>query len=210
MPADRYPPPDSASDRAPAAGFVEFIAVAAVLAIVAVVTAAISAGPAPSPAGVAGLGIDTVDLCAGVDDGYLSGRLYGAIARRIEWRGTAMSCEGGPRPGGDGVRLVFAAPPSRASARLVFVIGISGALDGLAGAERAANITLIDESAGRFFSSGRQERCWTKINSVGGDHARVRVSGDLYCTGSLPSLSDGSSVTLGDFRFSGLLVGDES
>lgn len=150
------------------------------------------------------------DLCQAVDDGYLSGRLYGVLDRAIEWRGTDMTCEGGTRPNGDGLRLVFAAPIGDEQPRLVFVIGISGSVGDLIGAERVANITLIEESSGRFFSSRGQERCWTTVASVDDDGERLRIGGDIYCQGSLPSLSDGSSITLRDFRYSGTLVLDDS
>lgn len=152
---------------------------------------------------------DRVDLCQSVDDAFLSGTLYGAIDRVIEWRGTDMTCEGGPRPDGDGVRLVFAAP-AREGARLVFVIAISGAIGELRGAEHPANLTVIDEASGRFFSAGGQERCWTNVSSVDGDDQQFRIGGEVYCSGSLPSLSDSSSISLRDFRYSGRLTLDAS
>ncbi len=150
------------------------------------------------------------DLCPAVDDGYLSGYLYGALDRAIEWRGTDMTCEGGPRPNDDGVRLVFAAPIDDQRPRLVIVLGISGSIGDLIGAERVANVTLIEESSGRFFSSGGQERCWTTVESVDQESDRLRIGGEIYCQGSLPSLSDGSSITLRDFRYSGRLILDDS
>lgn len=152
----------------------------------------------------------SADLCRSVDDAYLSGTLYGAVSRKIEWRGTDMQCEGGPRPGGGGIRLVFAAPDAVEGDRLVFVIGISGTVTELTDAERVANVTVIDESSGRFFSSRGQDRCWTTVASVDGDGTRFRVGGEIYCSGSLPSLSDGSSISLRDFRYSGRLNLDAS
>lgn len=153
---------------------------------------------------------EQVDLCRSIDAAYLSGRLHGAVDRVIEWRGTDMICEGGFRPDGDGVRLVFAAPGVQGGERLVFVLGISGPIDKLTEAERPANITLIDESSGRFFSAGRQDRCWTTVASVDGTGDGYRIDGEVYCTGSLPSLSDGSSISLRDFRYSGRLILDAS
>jgi len=181
----------------------------AVLALGAVAVV-VANGLAPEPQGTAiqsAIG-DSTDLCQSVDDGFLSGRLYGAIDRVIEWRGTNMKCEGGERPGDDGLRLVFAAPGKADADRLVFVIGISGSIDDLAESERAANVTIIDERTGRFFSSGRQDRCWTIVTSVDDDGLRYTVGGEVYCSGSLPSLTDGSSVSLSDLRYSGRLIFD--
>ncbi|MBT8441839.1 MAG: hypothetical protein KJO76_05580 [Gammaproteobacteria bacterium] len=179
------------------------------LGAVAVVTAN-GLGTGPKGAAMKSAIGDSTDLCRAVDDGFLSGRLYGAIDRTVEWRGTDMKCEGGARPGDDGLRLVFAAPGNVKADRLVFVIGISGSIDDLAESERAANVTIIDEKTGRFFSSGRQDRCWTTVTSVDDDGRRYTIGGEVYCSGSLPSLNDGSSVSLSDLRYSGRLTFDES
>lgn len=203
-PIDSQPQPPRAARAA--------IALAAVAAVAAVGLLATRELAEDGASGVQTVALATTrfDLCQAVDDGYLSGHLYGALDRAIEWRGTDMTCEGGTRPNGNGFRVVFAAPIGDEHPRLVFVIGISGSVGDLIGAERVANITLIEESSGRFFSSGGQERCWTTVQSVDREGERVRIGGEIYCQGSLPSLSDGSSITLRDFRYSGRLVLDDS
>jgi len=193
----------------PARVLIELLAIAAVGTIVARAGIDLARG-APAAASAALSSPGQRDLCESLDDAYLSGTVYGAVERAIEWRGTDMTCQGGPRPNGDGVRLVFAAPGSADGGPLVFVIGISGALGELTDTERAANVTLIDESSGRFFSTGQQERCWTTVTSVADEDDRISVGGEFYCAGSLPSLSDGSSVSLRDFRYSGRLMLDAS
>lgn len=150
------------------------------------------------------------DLCRRIDDAYLSGTLYGAIDRTIEWRGTNMQCDGGLRPGDAGIRLVFAAPDGPGDDRLVFVIGIGGQIDMLVNTERAANLTIIDESDGRFFSSGGGDRCWTTIAAVDRIDDLWQIEGEVYCSGSLPSLSDGAAVALRNFRYAGRLSSDGS
>jgi hypothetical protein len=76
-------------------------------------------------------------------------------------------------------------------------------------------VTVIDEQTGRFFSSGGTGRCWSEISSVtpqartGADPTAYRVDGLLFCLGSLPSLSDGASLTLGDLSFAGRVSLDE-
>ena len=190
-----------------------FVALAAVLGvaiIAALIGTALLALPMRVPGASAALLAGGPDLCAAVDDAYLSGVVYGAVERTIEWRGTDMSCEGGPRPDGDGLRLVFAAPVDARGARLVFVVAIAGPIDGMTSNERAVNVTVIDESTARFYSSAGQERCWTSVDSLVRYDDRLRLGGELYCSGSLPSVSDGSSITLGDFRYSGSLVPDET
>lgn len=192
-----------------AAILIDCAAVIATAGIVASVVSDIGAGRA-SAALASSPEERRLDLCQTVADGYLSGTLYGGLDRKIEWRGDSMRCEGGPRPDGDGLRLVFAAPGDASADGLVIVIGISGPIDSLTAAERPANVTIIDETTGRFFSSGRQERCWTTVNSADGDGTRYRVAGEVYCSGSLPSMSDGSSVSLRGFRYAGRVMMDAS
>jgi len=155
----------------------------------------------------------SLNLCGGESDGFLSGRLYSALDERIDWSGADMNCEGMLRPDGDGIRLLFASQKSRGG-KLVFVFGIDGSLEKLKGKERPTNITIIDESDGRFFSTGGHNRCWAtieKIETVLNEAAAAyQINGEVYCTGGLPSLSDNRSVTLGDFRFSGRLTVEES
>jgi hypothetical protein len=168
----------------------------------------------------AGLGADrnapaplTLNLCSRESDGFLSGRMYGALDLNIDWQGANMTCEGMLRPDGNGIRLLFASKEGR-KARLVFVIGVDGRIDQLTRKERVANITIIDEIDGRFFSTSGIDRCWTMIHKVekivGERFPAFQIDGDVYCAGGLPSLSDRGTVTLGDFRFSGRLALDES
>jgi len=155
-----------------------------------------------------------MEPCNLLTDGYLNGRLYGALDLTIDWHGSALTCDGMLRPNDQGIRLVFAAAPNRDDGQLLVVIGIDGTIGQLAGDERKANVTIIDEFRGRFFSTGGKERCWTMIESVEsfGDqkHETYQVSGNLYCAGSLPSLSGPDSITLGDFNYSGRLSLDDS
>ncbi len=152
-----------------------------------------------------------MDLCAETGDGSLSGRLFGALSENIEWHGGNMECGGMLRPDDGGVRLVFAAPWQ--SERLLIVLGIDGRLGELPGSEHSANVTIVDESRNRFFSNGRRDRCWSTIESIrpvdDGNGRILQVIGEVYCAGSLPSLSDKSSVVLRNFSFSGRLLIDD-
>ncbi|MDP7418266.1 MAG: hypothetical protein QF483_00110 [Gammaproteobacteria bacterium] len=152
-----------------------------------------------------------MDLCTLAADGYLAGNLFGALSEKINRHGTDMDCGGMLRPNNDnGIRLVFALP--RQGERLLIVLGIDGELAELLEGEHTTNITIIDEPSNRFFSTGRQERCWSAIDSlqpVNGDSSQIlQVNGSVYCAGSLPSLSDNSSITLRNLRYSGRLYLD--
>jgi hypothetical protein len=161
----------------------------------------------------ASLAPKALDLCNRESDGLLSGRLYGAIDLNIDWHGNEMNCEGMLRPDDTGIRLLFSSRVGREE-NLIFVIGIDGEIDQLGSRESDANITIIDEIDGRFFSTGGNDRCWTTIYKVqdifGQPFPVYQIDGELYCAGSLPSVSGHGSVTLDDFRFSGRLAIDDS
>lgn len=145
---------------------------------------------------------------------YLSGRLYGGIELGIDWRGDTLACAGMLRPAGQGMRLIFASAPDVAASAVTFVLGIDAELDALRGTEHAANITIIDQASGRFFSSAGRARCWTTLHRVeplSTDAPRIyRVNGEAYCAGALPALGGAGSVTLSDFRYSGQVTLDDS
>jgi hypothetical protein len=89
------------------------------------------------------------------------------------------------------------------------MIGIDAPPENLAGGERTANVTVIDERDGRFFSSGGSHRCWVdELQARPADGGGRWLAGRLYCAGALPSLADRSSLTLGDLRFSGRFLAD--
>ena len=177
----------------------------AVGVVFAVAVRGLTAGNAPTLHAT-----NTADLCSAVGDAYLSGFIYGSIEQRIEWRGTDMTCDGGLRPDNGGVRVVFAGNATTTGDRIVILIGIDGGIDDIATTERVANITVIDESTGRFFSSGGQERCWTAVSDVADEGEMYRLKGEVYCAGSLPAVSGSGSVTLRDIRYSGRLIIDAS
>lgn len=147
-------------------------------------------------------------------DGFLRGRFFGALSLTADWSGAGLSCDGMRRPDGEGVRLFFARERPGAG-RVSVLIGIDGRPEDLVGAERPANVTVIDEREGRFFSAGGPGRCWASINSVtdlpraSGGHAGYRIDGLVYCVGALPSVGDHSSLTLSELRFAGRVTTDE-
>jgi hypothetical protein len=165
--------------------------------------------PKPAAAGPAVPG----HACALYPDGFLRGRFFGALDLAADWAGAELTCDGMQRPDGQGVRLFFAgAPPG--GGRISVLIGLDGRPQDLKGGERLANLTIIDERDGRFFSTAGQERCWASINAVapvvsaGGRTAGSRIEGVAYCVGALPAVADHASLTVGDLHFAGWVAAD--
>ena len=157
---------------------------------------------------------DSGTPCTLHPDGFLRGRFFGALSLSADWSGTELLCGGMLRPGGGGVRLFFAGQLPEGG-RLAVLLGIDGPPDALVGTERSVNVTVIDERAGQFFSSGGAGRCWARVSDVtalpGAAATPVgqRISGLVWCVGALPSLRDRSSITLGDLQFAGRIATDD-
>ncbi|MDH3978304.1 MAG: hypothetical protein OEU86_07275 [Gammaproteobacteria bacterium] len=171
-----------------------------------------SGQPSSDTSADTGLEPEAMDLCKTATGAYLNVSLYGAIATQLDWNEQVMDCDGMTRPNENGIRLVFSGPWQQE--RLLIVIGIDGDFEQLMEGERKANITIIAEDAGRFYSTGNQDRCWTTIDQItevsDETDSAYKVSGEAYCAGSLPSLSDNASITIRNLRYSGRLSLSES
>jgi hypothetical protein len=76
--------------------------------------------------------------------------------------------------------------------------------------ELPATVTLIEEDAGRFFSTREAGVCWTDVeyqtpiaDDDAGNGNQYAIGGILYCIAPLAELNGSGSVTIGDMTFSG-------
>jgi hypothetical protein len=146
--------------------------------------------------------------CGG--DGYLSTELFGALASKIEWHSNGLECEGMPRPDNDGVRLRFAGTV-QSEQKIAFIIALPGLQRGETGKEYQSKVTLIEEGAGRFFSTGERDICWTDIAEMqqqANSDSRFSISGTLYCVAPLIEINGDSDITISDLSFRGMLDWD--
>lgn len=150
-----------------------------------------------------------MDPCVMDQDGYLKGGLYGALRKTIDWRGKNMLCDGMSRPEGRGIRLVFSEHINPDDPGLVLVIGLADAKLGAPEQELEANVTIIDQVNGKFYSTQKQPRCWTRLTTqlrlTGTIEESWRLDGRLYCASALAALAGPGSVTLDEFEFSSLM-----
>lgn len=147
--------------------------------------------------------------CVMDQDGYLKGELYGALRRSLDWSGEDMLCDGMSRPEGRGIRLVFSEQVDPDIPGLVIVIGIADARLGAPEEELEANVTIIDQLGGRFYSTQEEPRCWTRLTTqlrlTGTVEESWRLDGRLYCASALAALVGPGSVTLDDIEYSSLM-----
>jgi hypothetical protein len=151
-----------------------------------------------------------------IDDGELSANLFGGVEARLEWREDTLECDGMPRPHGEGARLHFTGPATSngESLQLAFIIALPDLEEGRSADELAAGVTLIEENAGRFFSTPEPSGCWADVEQQdarghSGDDAHYRIEGLLYCLSPLAEVNGTGSVSFTDLRFAGRLSWQE-
>ncbi len=154
------------------------------------------AAPAASPTAKADL------FCAPSPEGSLHARLQGAIDADIDWSAPAVAqCLGGTRPQGDGVRLVFKGEVG--GTPLLIVIGVGNLPRATPVARNvAANVTLVREGAGAFYSTQGDDKCAldeVQQEPIAGLVGRYRLSARGYCTQPARALGGDGSVLVTRF-----------
>ena len=151
---------------------------------------------APSSAGKPEL------LCAPAPEGSLQARLQGGIDAELDWSAPQTpQCLGGTRPQGDGVRLVYKGEVD--GTPLLIVIGVATLARGTTDARNVpANVTLVREGAGAFYSTQGDDKCAldeVRQEPVAGQAGRYRVSARGYCTQPARALGGDGSVLVTRF-----------
>jgi len=175
------------------------------LALVALV-AACEPATGPEPIGASTPEEEPVLLCG--NEGRLWTELYGAIAIEVDWNKNDLECAGMPRPEARGARLRFAGKTADADLRLAIIIAIPDLAHDSQNGEFSANVTLIEEGNGRFFSTPDLNNCLIDITSATGlddSGDRYSIAGELFCVTPLPEINGDSSVSIPKMLFSGLL-----
>ena len=151
--------------------------------------------------------LETVPRCGA--EGRLTVALYGGLQTRLDWAGSDLECLGMPRPDNEGARLRFAGTSNVAgkARRIAIIISLPELKRGQTVQETPANITIMEENSGRFFSSSQASFCLSDIDAqepdAEGKPGEYRISGVLYCVAALAELNGSGDVSLGDLRFSG-------
>jgi hypothetical protein len=166
----------------------------------------ILAGLAAIALGCAVYALSPVADAAGQDcgeDSRLGTRLYGAIDQLLDWSPDALQCESMGRPHGKGIRLRFTGPAADAEASLTVIIALPNLKAGESRKELAANLTVIEDSTGRFYGSKSTNSCWADIEqeSLSLDSTMYRVSGTVYCINPLAQVNGQGSVRFEEIEF---------
>jgi hypothetical protein len=159
-----------------------------------------AAAPA-SPAPASATSTDAQQaLCVPAGEGQLRARLQGAIDAEVDWAAGTPQCRGGPRPGGDGVRLIYKGTLPGEGPLLV-VIGIGPLRAGQSTRDVPVNLTLVREGTGRFYATQGDDKC--AMDEVrqepAGDPQVYRLTGRGYCVQPARAVGADGAVLMSRF-----------
>jgi hypothetical protein len=164
-----------------------------------------SPGPA-KPAGSDALASGGDARCVAAAEGSLRARLDGDVRAEIDWAPPLPQCRGGPRPGGDGIRLIYRGElPDQGP--LLVVIGIGPLAAGQDANQVPANVTLVREGTGRFYATQGDDKCAAdeiRQTPVGDGSYRLTVRG--YCVQPARTLDGTASILMSRFDATALVA----
>jgi hypothetical protein len=133
----------------------------------------------------------------------------------IDWHDADMQCDGGPRPGQQGVRLTFAGPAQGGAHNLRFVFGIAATPGARAAHNVPTNVTVIFEGERKLFSTAGDGKCTIdefseqSLAAPADAHLR-RLSARGFCTAPATALTGGAGVLLSRFDFAGPVMTEDA
>jgi hypothetical protein len=167
-----------------------------------------AAAPAPAAGGTAA----TPHGCLPTGDGYLRAVIRGAMNLDIDWHNAEIECDGGPRPGGSGLRVSFAGPPHADGHRLRVVFGVRAVQEGHPGHDLPTNLTVIFEGEQRLFTTRGDDRCTVddlkqeRVGALGGARRSWRIVASGFCISPASSLNSDAHILVTRFDFAGNAV----
>ena len=176
------------------------------LAMSAALGADAFAGPEPAAA------VGVPHCCLPTGNGYLRARIRGALDLDLAWRNAELECEGGPRPDGHGLRIIFAGPKHSDGRRTRLVFGIEAVREGGEGRELPTNLTVIFEGEERLFATRGDDRCTVdtlsqeRVGALGGAVRTYRVVARGFCVDPASTLDNSARIMVSRFDFAGLVA----
>lgn len=140
--------------------------------------------------------------CLAEGGGRLAMQVSGDFEAILDWGNDGTRCEGGPRPAGDALRLMF----SRADDALLVVIGIAGVARGGTGAAHPANLTVVREGLGHFYGSLGADACVVEVEENSPDPSDPDlfiVSGHGRCERPIEAIAREGEIRVASFTFRG-------
>jgi hypothetical protein len=158
------------------------------------------ADPPVEPSSTAASGAGNL-LCVAAERGYLRARLQGTIDLDIDWASAAQQCRGGPRPSGDGIRLLYKGADAGAGSLLV-VLGAGPLRAGENARNVPVNLTVVREGSGQFFATQGNDKCVfdeVRQEPLPAAPGQYLLTGRGFCTQPARAVAGDGSVLLSRF-----------
>lgn len=153
------------------------------MAVVGFVVALAAASPAPAGPPAAGhsflAALPAASLggpCLRSGRAFLRAQIRGAVRLDVDLRGRGLTCEGGPRLDGSGIRMGFEGKAG-AAGRIRMIFGIDGAKEDRPARELPTNLTVIFEDRKLLFATQGNSNCTVDRltqEPLGTDHTATR------------------------------------
>ena len=158
-----------------------------------------------------GMGLPAVSLSGPcrASDSYLRARIRGSVRLDVDLRGPALSCEGGSRVDGSGIRMGFEGRVGPGKRRMRMVFGIDGARKGMPGRELPTNLTVIFEGEKLLFATQGDGNCTVDrltqepIAANGHTAQAYRIVAHGFCIAPANDLSGRRRILVTTFDFAG-------
>ncbi len=138
--------------------------------------------------------------------GRLEASIDGAYSARVG-PPARQSCEGGPRPDDDGLRVAYRSVVIGTGDPLLVILGLPGLERGRTGSDLPLNVTIVREGRGEFFGAQGTELCTAELTThePAGEPDLWRLDGEGRCHGALQAVAREGAITLAPFRFSAVV-----
>jgi hypothetical protein len=156
-----------------------------------------------SLAGAVALAAEVPVECIPGGGGRLQLAVSGDFVADLDWGNAGTQCDGGPRPAGDALRLMF----NRDDDGLLIVIGITGLARGATGSGLLANVTVVRQGLGLFYGTLGADACIVEVEgnvAEPGFTDAYRVSGHGRCEAAIEAIGREGEIRIAPFEFTGL------
>ena len=134
--------------------------------------------------------------------GRLEVQISGEFDAAVDWGNDGTRCDGGPRPDGDALRLMF----SRDDDGLLMVLGITGLGRGATRESLPANLTVVRQGLGLFYGSLGADTCVVTVEenlAMEDQPDTYRVSGHGRCEAPIEAIARDGEIRIAPFAFTG-------
>jgi hypothetical protein len=147
--------------------------------------------------------------CLPNHEGFLRARLSGNANEELNWGAAEIECTGGARPDDTGVRIRFTQKVAAGVQRWILVFGISRLKEGQRGRALPANVTLIREGSGEFYSTQGDDKCTidevrqVAISGMPRKARSYRLTARGFCTEPARAVRGPGAILVSRFDFVG-------